>query len=32
MIHLSGLEECKLMIETLADLVHGGILFGVIEA
>ncbi|WMJ90408.1 methyl-accepting chemotaxis protein [Anaerocolumna sp. MB42-C2] len=31
MIHLSGLEECKLMIETLADLVHGGILFGVIE-
>lgn len=31
MIHLSGLEECKVMIETLADLVHGGILFCVIE-
>ena len=31
MIHLSGLEECKVMIDTLADLVHGGILFGVVE-
>jgi hypothetical protein len=31
MIHLSGLEECKTMIEVMADLVHGGILFAVIE-
>lgn len=31
MIHMSGLEECKFMIETLTELVQGGILFAVIE-
>jgi hypothetical protein len=31
MIHLSGLEECKFMIETITELVQGGILFAVIE-
>lgn len=31
MIRLSGLEECKVIIDTLVDLVQGGILFAVIE-
>jgi hypothetical protein len=31
MIQLSGLEECKIMMEIMADLIPGGVLFGIIE-
>lgn len=31
MIRLSGLEECKTMMEILVNLVPGGVLFGIIE-
>ncbi len=31
MIHLSGLEECKVMMDIMANLIPGGILFGIIE-